>query len=391
MTSEQAAAALGVRLPTLYAYVSRGVIDREVAADPNGLRVSRFRREDVLKLARARSRPRAGTWSPLIESDVTRLDASGRLAFRGADVTTCAEWGYERTARHVLGDESSESSEPSEPDMPGEPSAPDKPNAPDRLWLTAPEQPRDPAPGRATDVIRGTVLRLAAEDEQRERTDAAHCRRVAETAITVATAALTGLRQGTVAERLARHWAPETRAGGGALIAAVDTALSVLVDHELTASTLAARAAAGVRADPWMVLLTGLAAMSGPSQAGASAHALAALRAWGRSGTVPEEPVAGFGHKVYTGPDPRAVLLLDRVAAVRPATADAIDELAVAMARKHSLHPNIDIALAGLIVAADLPDDAGDVVFTLARIPGLMAHALEEYPHGLRLRPRALS
>ncbi|MFC7511313.1 citrate/2-methylcitrate synthase [Streptomyces thermocarboxydus] len=61
------------------------------------------------------------------------------------------------------------------------------------------------------------------------------------------------------------------------------------------------------------------------------------------------------------------------------------------VAREYSVYPNIDVALAALTLAADLPADAGEVVFTLARIPGLMAHALEEYPHGLRLRPRALA
>lgn len=92
MTSEQAAEALGVRLSTLYAYVSRGVIAREVTTGPGGQRVSRFRRDDVLALAQARSRPRAGTM-PLIESEVTQLDASGRLAFRGVDVADCAARG----------------------------------------------------------------------------------------------------------------------------------------------------------------------------------------------------------------------------------------------------------------------------------------------------------
>ncbi|MGW3399037.1 citrate synthase [Streptomyces hydrogenans] len=366
MSSEQAAAALGVRLSTLYAYVSRGVIPREVVTDPEGRRVSRFRRDDVLALSQARSRPRAGAWSPLIESDVTQLDASGRLAFRGIDVADCAGWGYERTACHVL-------------------------DIPDAAWHLNFDVP---APGteRATDTIRWTVMRLAARDEFRERIDPGHCRSVAISAVTASTTALTGLRDGTVAERLARAWTPDAAGARWPAVAqAIDTALSVLVDHELTASTVAARAAAGVRSDPWMVLLTGLAAMSGPFQAGAGQAAAAALRAWKADRTVPPAPVSGFGHKVYVGPDPRAVLLLDRVAAVCPETADSIDDLAVRMARAHSLHPNIDAALGGLILAADLPDDAGDVIFALARIPGLMAHALEEYPHGLRLRPRALA
>ncbi|MFD0151166.1 citrate synthase [Streptomyces sp. NPDC055721] len=367
MSSEQAAAALGVRLPTLYAYVSRGVISRELVMDSEGQRVSRFQRDEVLALVQARSRPRAGAWALLIESDVTQLDASGRLAFRGVDVADCAGWGFERTACHVLG-------------------------LRDRAWLAHSEAGASGA-GRATDTIRLTVMRLAAQDEFREQIDPDHCRSVASSAVEASTVALTGLREGTVAQRLARAWAPDApdEAWYPAVTQAIDTALSVLVDHELTASTIAARAAAGVRADPWMVLLAGLAAMSGPFQAGAGRAAAAALREWEAGRTMPLAPVPGFGHKVYVGPDPRAVLLLDHVAAVCSSTAESINDFAIQMARVHSLHPNIDAALGGLILAADLPDDAGEVIFTLARIPGLMAHALEEYPHGLRLRPRALA
>ncbi|MFI9333347.1 citrate synthase [Streptomyces althioticus] len=366
MTSEQAAEALGVRLSTLYAYVSRGVVTREVTTGPGGQRVSRFRRDDVLALARARSRPRAGAM-PLIESDVTQLDASGRLAFRGVDVADCADRGFEWTACHVLG-------------------------LSDATWSAVCDEP---APDEVTgaDAVRRTVMRCAARDERRDSLDPGHCRDVAVTAVAASVAAVTGRHDGTVAERLARAWAPGAADGAWfeGVTRALDVALSVLVDHELTASTLAARTAAGVGADPWMVLLTGLAAMSGRAQAGASRAATAALRAWIATRTVPAAPVPGFGHKVYVGPDPRAALLLERVAAVSPETADAADEFAVRVAREYSAYPNIDAALAALTLAAGLPADAGEVVFTLARIPGLMAHALEEYPHGLRLRPRALA
>ncbi|GAA0678874.1 citrate synthase [Streptomyces thermocarboxydus] len=367
MTSEQAAEALGVRLSTLYAYVSRGVVAREVTTGPGGQRVSRFRRDDVLALARARSRPRAGAM-PLIESEVTQLDASGRLAFREVDVSDCADRGFEWTACHVLG-------------------------LSDAMWSSTACD--EPGPGEAAgaDAVRWTVMRCAARDERRDSLQPEHCRDLAVTGVAVFFAALTGAQDGTVAQRLARAWTPASAGGAWfeSVTRALDVALSVLVDHELTASTLAARTAAGVGADPWMVLLTGLAAMSGRAQAGASRAATAALRTWISTRTVPDAPVPGFGHKVYVGPDPRAAPLLERVAAVSPETADAVDEFAVRVAREYSVYPNIDVALAALTLAADLPADAGEVVFTLARIPGLMAHALEEYPHGLRLRPRALA
>lgn len=360
MSSAQAAAALGVKSATLYAYVSRGVIRRDVAV-VNGQRVSRFSRREVLDLAHARSRPRAGSWSMFIESDVTALDAAGSLAFRGTDISRCVAWGFERTLRHVLGETGA---------------LPAISRTPSRSATT-----------RQADAIRHTVLASAAADPDRPEITPAHCRAVAVTAIKASVMALTGCEDDMTARALAAAWAPKVGPGATRVI---DVALTVLIDHELTASTLAARAAAGVRADPWMVLLTGLAAMSGPNQAGASTGALRVLRDW-KDGSAPVVgSVPGFGHKVYVGPDPRAELVFQALQEVDPATCEVVESLTVHVGRCSGEYPNIDLALAAVALALDLPEDAGEVIFSLARIGGLMAHAMEEYPHGLRLRPRAV-
>lgn len=376
MSSSQAAATLGIKTTSLYAYVSRGVITRHVTV-VDGRRVSRFTRHEVLALADQRARPRMGALTALIESDVTQLDADGRLAFRGIPVSTCATWGFERTAAHVLG------------------------HAVGSPLIGHIDSPSALAGGplvRATDVVRAVVLALAGSDPERAAIDPGHCRYVAGATIEAAACTVTGLVSGTVAERLTEWWGAREGARHGSAgepsedaVRAVDVALSVLVDHELTASTLAARAAAGVRADPWMVLLTGLSAMSGRSQASASRSALDALRAWRDGALDVNNPPPGFGHKVYLGPDPRAELLLAEVSRIDATAGEAVDSLTVEVARAHGLYRNIDAALAALSLAARLPDDAGELIFTVARIPGLMAHAMEEYPHGLRLRPRALA
>ncbi|MFC7511312.1 citrate/2-methylcitrate synthase [Streptomyces thermocarboxydus] len=139
--------------------------------------------------------------------------------------------------------------------------------------------------------MRWTVMRCAARDERRDSLQPEHCRDVAVTAVAVSVAALTGAQDGTVAQRLARAWTPASAGGAWfeSVTRALDVALSVLVDHELTASTLAARTA-GVGADPWMVLLTGLAAMSGRAQAGRA---------------VPPRPPCGRGSPRARCPMPR--------------------------------------------------------------------------------------
>src|SRR5204863_1695810 len=97
-------------------------------------------------------------------------------------------------------------------------------------------------------------------------------------------------------------------------------------DHELAASTFAVRVAASTWADPYLLLLAGLATVGGPLHGGASEFVRDLLR--NAIDTSPEaavgrvlrdgEHVPGFGHSVYTGPDPRAPGLLDAAERANP-------------------------------------------------------------------------
>jgi citrate synthase len=176
--------------------------------------------------------------------------------------------------------------------------------------------------------------------------------------------------------------------------------LVLLADHELAASTLAARVAASTWADPYLVVQAGLAALGGPLH-GASAEASRRLIASVRSGTSPQdaigqllragEYVPGFGHSVYTGVDPRAELLLR---AVEESGADgevltALRGVLETMAARGNLMPNVDMAAAAMAEGHDLIPGANEVIFAVARTAGWLAHAIEEYSHRLRFRPRA--
>jgi citrate synthase len=182
-------------------------------------------------------------------------------------------------------------------------------------------------------------------------------------------------------------------------VRALDRALSLLADHELATSTLAVRVAASTWADPYLLLLAGLATAGGPLHGGASELVRALLRdAVDHSGEVAvgralreDRPVPGFGHMVYEGPDPRAPVLLDAVERSRPPRAlwrAAVQVLDV-MARDGGPFPNIDFALGVLAEAGRMVPGAGETIFTIARCAGWIAHGLEEYPHRLRYRARA--
>ena len=185
------------------------------------------------------------------------------------------------------------------------------------------------------------------------------------------------------------------------LMRALSAALVLLADHELAASTLAARAAASVRADPYAVVGTGLGAMSGALHGGASLGAETLMAAASGPDDVPRvvaellrrgEKVPGFGHFVYRGGDPRAILLLDLVRRAAPKSGQlAVADAVFAEVRQKSLpEPNIDFAIAALVRVAGMVRGAGEAIFAVARTAGWIAHALEAYSGPGPLRPRAV-
>jgi citrate synthase len=112
------------------------------------------------------------------------------------------------------------------------------------------------------------------------------------------------------------------------------------------------------------------------------------------------ERIPGFGEAGYPGGDPRATLLLDRLAAAvaaasTAAAATVIDPDAVAratevvdvMASRGLPKPNVDFALATLTSAAGLVAGASEALIAIARCAGWLAHALEEYAHPSRFDP----
>jgi citrate synthase len=178
----------------------------------------------------------------------------------------------------------------------------------------------------------------------------------------------------------------------------LEAALVLLADHELAASTLAARVTASTWADPYLVVAAGLAALGGPLHGGASSAARGILREV--EGDVPaseaigrrlrdHQLIAGFGHSVYREGDPRARLLLELLDEVG-ASSDAELDLVRTMEERGLPFPNVDFAIASMAERHDMIEDAGEVLFATSRTVGWLAHAAEEYQHRLRFRPRAV-
>ena len=388
VTADQAADLLGVRVQTIYAYVSRGLLWRTHLVNESGRRVSGFDREQVLRLVSERTRRRAGSLDVFVETDVTMLDPRGLLAFRGVSVFDLLDRPFEEVAELLWSSDGVSGKHDPE------------------QWRLRQGDRR--LVGRAaaalstgaTDVdrVRAVVVALAGTDPDRADTGREHVAAVGRRGIPAGVEAIP-LRQNMVEDDgplETRLWprltaSPATTDG----LEALRAALILLADHELAASTMAARIAAGTGADPWLVLLTGLAALGGPlhGRSSLAVEELFAARADGDPAALDlsgHRTVPGFGHTVYADADPRAEALLDRVARLDPGGWPLVERLLLEVSGRHGLSPNVDLALAALVRACDLAPGSGETIFAVSRMVGWLAHGLEEAPQGLRFRSRAV-
>jgi citrate synthase len=180
----------------------------------------------------------------------------------------------------------------------------------------------------------------------------------------------------------------------------LDAALILHADHELNASTFAARVVASTLADMHAAVTAALGALGGALHGGANERVMRLLEEVGspeRADAVvgarlaASERVMGFGHRIYRGPDPRALVLRDLVReldAGRPWLAVA-DEVAAVMARERGLYPNVDFYSALAYRAIGIPTDVFPAVFALSRCAGWAAHVIEQHADNRLIRPSA--
>ena len=387
--ASEAAQRLGIKPASLYSYVSRGVLTPRRA--PDG-RASLFDAAEVAGLAR-RGRPRRapGGAELVIESELTEI-SDDRLWFRGHDAIALAtSRSFEDVASLLWTGSFSDAAGP---------------------WQATSEAiaagtaaqaalPPDTYPLERLQVI---VPAVAATDRLRLHLDRPAVMAAARGLIAAMVDCLPAAGQGTAGDdSIAGRLAPKLclRPPADGLIAALRAALVLLADHELAASTLAARVAASVRADPYAVVGTGLGAMSGALHGGAALGAEVLLLSASGPADAPRvvgellrrgERIPGLGHFVYQAGDPRSVLLLDLIRKAAPESGRlAVAEAVLAEARRRALPaPNIEFALAVLSTVAGMTPGAGEAIFAVARTAGWLAHALEEYARATPIRPRGV-
>jgi len=389
LTTKEAADLLGVKPETVYAYVSRGQLSSRRV--PGG-RGSTFDAREVEALARRNRRESGGSPGSGGELSVrTRITLieEDRYYFRGVDATELAtRHSYEEVAEWLWTGRMS----------PGTTfTAPEAGAALARHVVDGMPEHTSPA-----DRLRVAAIAAATADPLRFDLSEEAVLGTARALIPTLVAALpqqgTHRRdEGPLAYRL---WSRLSgRDADEASLRALDTALALLVDHDLAASTLAVRVAASARAHAYAAVSAGLGVLEGPLHGAASslAHRLImdVLDEGDAAPVIAQElragrRIPGLGHRLYTGEDPRARVLfglLEEIPRAAPALAAARDIVATT-ARHTSLHANVDLALAVLTASSGMPATAGETVFAVARTAGWIAHALEEYgERPLRMRP----
>lgn len=387
LTTREAAELLGVKAETVYAYVSRGQLSSVRAAGGRG---STFDAEEVRALARRSGRrdPSPAGGDLVFRTGITLIEED-RYYFRGLDATELARnHSYEEVAEWVWTGEL----------RPGA-----RFEAPSET-LAAARRAVDalPAHSGSTDRLRVAVAAAAVTDPLRFDLSPGAVLSSARSLIPTLVGALPVLGAPEAGgDFLARRLWPRltARPADAPGLAVLDSALALLIDHDLAASTLAARVAASAHAHPYAVVSAGLGVLEGPLHGAASGLAHRMLQeAVDRGSAVPVvadhlrtgRRVPGLGHRLYRGEDPRArtlFALLEDVPQAAGALA-AAREVVATTARHAPLHANVDLALAVLSVAYGMAAEAGETVFAISRTTGWIAHALEEYAERpLRIRP----
>ncbi len=184
---------------------------------------------------------------------------------------------------------------------------------------------------------------------------------------------------------------------------ALDMDLILHAEHELNASTFAARIAASTLADMYACVVAATGTLMGPLHGGAAQEVMKMLREVATPRRAEDyvknklkrgERLMGFGHRVYKNViDPRAELLRKLARKLASEGESKWFQISEAIARAafkyKKLLPNVDFYSASVYANLRIPDDLFVNIFAMGRISGWLAHIIEQYENNRLIRPRA--
>ena len=389
LTAEEAAAELGVSLPTLYSYVSRGMVRSEAA---EGGRSRRYRAEDVRALKERTERRRdpegvaegALRWgAPVLESGITLVDG-GRLFYRGRDVEgLAAVCSIEEVAALIWTGDPGRVAEIFS-------------SGTDGLTPRVRRTLRTLVGLPPVELFQALLPVASAEDPVGYDLRPAGVVGTGARVLRLMAGVVGREGAGGTAEALRRGWCP----GEPGAAALLDAALVFCADHELPVSTFAARCVASAGATPYAAVQAGLTALGGTRHGGQTELAGVFLDEVAASGDARKviagrlrrgDGLPGFGHPLYPGGDPRGAGLLRISARALPGSpAVGLSGKVVEEVRKLTgERPTVDLALATVARALGLPAGGAVALFAVGRTVGWIGHAIEQYASNALIRPRA--
>jgi citrate synthase len=182
-----------------------------------------------------------------------------------------------------------------------------------------------------------------------------------------------------------------------------DVALTLHADHELNASTFAARVTAATLSDIYSCVTSAIGALKGPLHGGANEDVIRMLLQVGDADKAVERvhemlakkaKIPGFGHRVYRTEDPRATHLRKFSESLGKSTghenlylmSKRVEET---IKSEKKLNANVDFYSASTYYSLGIPTDIFTPVFAVSRMSGWTAHVLEQYHNNRLIRPRA--
>jgi len=182
-----------------------------------------------------------------------------------------------------------------------------------------------------------------------------------------------------------------------------DVALILHADHELNASTFAARVTAATLSDIYSSVTSAIGALKGPLHGGANEDVIRLLLQVGTADKAVEKvhemlankiKIPGMGHRVYRTEDPRATHLRAMSEALSKSTGH--EDLYLMSKRveetvrsEKKLNANVDFYSASTYYSLGIPIDLFTPIFAVSRMSGWTAHVLEQYHNNRLIRPRA--
>jgi citrate synthase len=182
-----------------------------------------------------------------------------------------------------------------------------------------------------------------------------------------------------------------------------DIALTLHAEHELNASTFAARVTAATLSDIYSAITSGIGALRGPLHGGANEEVIKLLLevdnadqalAMVKDKLANKIKIPGFGHRVYHTTDPRAASLKGMAKALGEKTGhqklyEISTQIETYIKENKNLNANVDFYSASTYYSLGIPIDLFTPIFAVSRMSGWTAHVLEQYKNNRLIRPRA--